>query len=454
MPEDKLEFKKRIYPFVGSLGVLLTILGLIFCAGLGIRHKKNETNHILELYGVRTEALLDSLFHKTDILESVIITNRGSLDKDIFDNLAEALMEGQGIRAIQCLPGGTVEYCYPLKGNEAVMGNSIFENPKRREDALLALETRQIALSGPYALTQGGFGLAARNPIFISESDGTEEFWGFSVVILDLPEALGPLMLSELTEEGYAYRLSCVVNGETVIVDQSFSDNSAAAEKLQNTLNGLPDHDFIQVDIDVPNHVWHLQAAPLHGWYSKGALFLQGLVCLIFTSLSTAIIYLLERQGMQMKQSASTDELTGLFNRRRLKEYMDIRCRDQYFTFAVFYIDLDRFKPVNDTQGHACGDAVLRETAKRIKAVLGSTGSVYRIGGDEFIAVMEGNSGRKTCEQMKAALKASIAEPVCYEDHCITISASIGYARFPEEGDRLSRLMELADTRMYQEKNR
>lgn len=55
---------------------------------------------------------------------------------------------------------------------------------------------------------------------------------------------------------------------------------------------------------------------------------------------------------------------------------------------------------------------------------------------------------------MKAALKASIAEPVCYEDHCITISASIGYARFPEEGDRLSRLMELADTRMYQEKNR
>lgn len=60
---------------------------------------------------------------------------------------------------------------------------------------------------------------------------------------------------------------------------------------------------------------------------------------------------------------------TGLFNRRRLKEYMDIRCRDQYFTFAVFYIDLDKFKPVNDTQGHACGDAVLRETAKRIKAV-------------------------------------------------------------------------------------
>ena len=102
-------------------------------------------------YAVRTEALLDSLFHKTDVLESIVITGRGEISEEAFRDLAKSLADGEGIRAIQYLPGGAVLYCYPLEGNEAVIGNNVFDNPRRRDDALLAVDTREIALSGPYS---------------------------------------------------------------------------------------------------------------------------------------------------------------------------------------------------------------------------------------------------------------------------------------------------------------
>lgn len=89
------------------------------------------------------------------------------------------------------------------------MGTSVFEDPQRRADAMLAVETRSIALSGPYQLYQGGLGLVARNPVFLTDADGKETFWGFTVIILDLPEALEPIVLSELSQDGYAY--PCIV---------------------------------------------------------------------------------------------------------------------------------------------------------------------------------------------------------------------------------------------------
>lgn len=87
------------------------------------------------------------------------------------------------------------------------------------------MDTREIALSGPYSLTQGGLGLVARNPIFLTDENGKESFWGFSVIILDLPEALNPLMLEELETEGYDYRLHVITEtGEDMTIAGSRAD--------------------------------------------------------------------------------------------------------------------------------------------------------------------------------------------------------------------------------------
>ena len=187
-------------------GVLLTIAFAVYAAWTSVGHRRTDALRTAEVYSARLETLLSGLFHKTDVLESVIIAGHGHIPETVFEDLARSLADGAGIRAIQYLPDGVVTYCYPREGNEAVIGTSVFTNPKRRADALLAVNSRGIVLSGPYSLFQGGLGLVARNPIFLTEADGQEKFWGFAVLILDLPEALKPVFLNALRQEGYAYR--------------------------------------------------------------------------------------------------------------------------------------------------------------------------------------------------------------------------------------------------------
>lgn len=185
-------------------GVLLTIAFVAYAAWSSADHRRTDALHTAEVYSARLETLMGGLFHKTDVLESVIIAGHGHIPETVFEDLARSLADGAGIRAVQYLPDGVVTYCYPREGNEAVMGTSVFTNPKRRADALLAVNSRSIVLSGPYSLFQGGLGLVARNPIFLTEADGREKFWGFAALILDLPEALKPVRLSSNMPPEYA----------------------------------------------------------------------------------------------------------------------------------------------------------------------------------------------------------------------------------------------------------
>ena len=168
-------------------GIIITCCLVAYSAFTSVEMLKRDARHVADVYSARSEMLLNSLFHKTDVVEAIVLANNGELSQSVFENVAKSLFDGDGIRAVQYLPGGIVEYCYPLQGNEAVIGSSVFNDPKRRKDALLALETRETALSGPYNLTQGGFGLIGRNPVFLTRENTDEKFLGFSVIILDLP---------------------------------------------------------------------------------------------------------------------------------------------------------------------------------------------------------------------------------------------------------------------------
>jgi sensor domain CHASE-containing protein len=97
------------------------------------------------------------------------------------------------------MPKGVVTLSYPRAGNEAVMGKDFFKIPERSNDLWLAVNTKSIALSGPYHLIQGGLGLVARNPIFLTSRGGQETFWGFAAVVLDLPNALEAVGLGQLS---------------------------------------------------------------------------------------------------------------------------------------------------------------------------------------------------------------------------------------------------------------
>ena len=118
-----------------------------------------------EVYSARLETLLSGLFHKTDVLESVIIAGHGHIPETVFEDLARSLADGAGIRAIQYLPDGVVTYCYPREGNEAVIGTSRFTNPNAA-DALLASTAAALFYRARTACSRAAWGWWRAIPFF------------------------------------------------------------------------------------------------------------------------------------------------------------------------------------------------------------------------------------------------------------------------------------------------
>lgn len=149
------------------------------------------------------------------------------------------------------------------------------------------------------------------------------------------------------------------------------------------------------------------------------------------------------------------DSLTKLPNRRSFELHLrsaESRCVRNKKAFAIAYIDLDSFKPVNDNFGHHIGDVVLRMVADRLTEALRGCDFVARVGGDEFIAIIEEIDSEEDTKPVAERIVSSIKEPY-YVDHLnITLSCSVGIAIFPKDG-RKEQLLVNADSAMYKAKD-
>ena len=160
------------------------------------------------------------------------------------------------------------------------------------------------------------------------------------------------------------------------------------------------------------------------------------------------------RTEARMKYLAQHDPLTGLANRAYFRERMDAaehRIRSGE-VFAVLFIDLDGFKPVNDTFGHPVGDLLLAEVSKRITDCAGERAFVSRLGGDEF-AILQGPLRTfKESAELARSIVGTLAEPFDLEGHRMSIGASVGIALAPADGCDSLNLMRHADLALYDAK--
>jgi diguanylate cyclase (GGDEF)-like protein len=165
----------------------------------------------------------------------------------------------------------------------------------------------------------------------------------------------------------------------------------------------------------------------------------------------------LERHQMQqdLRRHAYHDSLTGLPNRllgvERLSAAIERSAKTQN-PVAVLWLDLDRFKQTNDLHGHGAGDVVLRETARRLQKRFRQSDTVARMGGDEFMAVLEGVPDRQTAESIATALFEELAAPIPFQGLNLMTSASIGVSLYPVDGETAELLERNADLAMYQAK--
>lgn len=150
------------------------------------------------------------------------------------------------------------------------------------------------------------------------------------------------------------------------------------------------------------------------------------------------------------------DPLTGLPNRSRLQEHLTAKLHalnGANAKLTLLYIDLDRFKPVNDTMGHAAGDEVLVRVAERLRQCIRADDLVARIGGDEFVMVISRLRDQDDIRQLCTRLLESLAKPFGYGQQQVFIGASIGVAIAPQDSSQASELLRCADVALYQAKN-
>ena len=158
----------------------------------------------------------------------------------------------------------------------------------------------------------------------------------------------------------------------------------------------------------------------------------------------------------QLRYSAVHDSLTGLQNRQSLIARLDhalARVRRSGEPLALLFIDLDKFKAVNDTHGHAVGDAFLQQVAARLTACIRDADTVARIGGDEFVVLLDSELEPDTPEVIKQRIVGSFTQGFKVGDLQFVSSASIGISRFPEDGRDADHLLDSADRAMYRAKH-
>ena len=162
-----------------------------------------------------------------------------------------------------------------------------------------------------------------------------------------------------------------------------------------------------------------------------------------------------EQALKRMSQSAGLDPLTQLPNRALLIDrcaHAMASAKRRGSRLALLFLDLDQFKPINDSLGHAMGDEVLKTVAQRLTAAVREADTVSRYGGDEFLILLSDVSQPSGVELIAGKLIAAIAEPCRVGGHVLQLSASIGISLYPDDGDDIDLLIRKADNAMYRAK--
>ncbi|MES2128661.1 MAG: diguanylate cyclase [Pseudomonadota bacterium] len=176
----------------------------------------------------------------------------------------------------------------------------------------------------------------------------------------------------------------------------------------------------------------------------------------IYNMLEVRLLYKeLASYSRAQQELALHDPLTGLPNRRLLEDRIATtlqHARRNHHKAAIMYLDLDGFKQINDTYGHACGDEVLKAVAQRLVAHSRQDDTVARLGGDEFMIVLGDVSGLSDAKGPAAKLVEAVAMPIFLNDLTLRVSTSIGISIYPDDADNVDALISIADYALYEAK--
>ncbi len=221
----------------------------------------------------------------------------------------------------------------------------------------------------------------------------------------------------------------------------------------------------------VAGHTWTLSLASLPEFEARagrdgtsvtavagGALsFALAVLVWLMVNGRTRALRLAAAMTEELRDMAQHDPLTSLPNRALFSDRLNqelARAKREGTRFAVIFLDLDEFKPVNDNFGHAIGDQLLQQVALRLQNAIRAVDTVGRIGGDEFVILVAGLGGKDFVLTLTEKINQSLRQIFVVDGHELHISASLGFAVYPEDGSDERTLTRCADGAMYRAKNR
>ncbi|MDP1537968.1 MAG: diguanylate cyclase [Burkholderiales bacterium] len=381
---------------------------------------------------------LNRVLYLTGGLSSYFIVRHQTLERsEVEDILAAMYRESKHVRNFAIAVGHRVTYIYPLSGNEKALGLNYPDVPDQWPAIKRIIENGKSTLIGPVNLVQGGSALIYRVPLYING-----RYWGLLSSVIDSKSFLDGALADQL-QNGYAL----AIRGK---------DGQGMQGAVFWGDAGLFDSQDVQlIDMEVPGGKWvlALQTVPsLPGKYTLGLLY--GLVWLLALTLGWSTLVVLA-QRTKLAHLALFDALTSLPNRMliddRISRAMSGLRRDPSRSCLLLFVDLDRFKQINDQFGHRAGDYVLQSTAQRISDTVREIDTVGRWGGDEYVVFME-HVERSKIPDLCEKIRQAVEQPTPYAIHQLEVGASIGYALAPDDGNSLDDLLRVADQRMYANK--
>lgn len=397
---------------------------------------QNHTTALLNAttYGERIKNEITEGIDVTDVLKQILISESGEFNQ--FDMIAENLMS-DSIESVQLAPNGVVTDIYPSTGNEAGKID-LLHDKDRGKISCYARDNHTIITQGPFKLKQGGSGIAVRNPIFLKDENGLEYFWGFTIVVLRVPDIFSDAV-SALSSFGYEYRISKT--------DAPWSDTYNIVSQSNDSLINPVSYTFT-----IGEETWMFEVAPQGGWrnnllIAKTSVILTANVILL--SVLTCVWLTSKENKNRFQILAHTDSLTNIYNRYGFDELaakMIAKNPKTHFVAALF--DIDDFKFINDIYGHGYGDKALKCLADNMKAFFPSDAILGRNGGDEFCVLLP----NYTFEEADAQLQQFTSLPKTFScrGREQQFYISLGYAEYPTFASSLSQLMRCADAALYE----
>lgn len=429
--------KKTIVPLIVFLVGICLLSIFTYNTNVQIQKDRRAIAKLnVETYGQRIENDIENGIEITDTLKQVLINGNGQIID--FSKIAENLMS-YSIQSVQLAPNGVVTEIYPEEGNEAGKID-LLKDSKRGKISNYAKDHNITIIQGPIKLKQGGSGLVVRNPIYLEDENGQEYFWGFTIVILRVPEIFED-STNALSKFKYNYRLS----REASVLDKKYVEVDANCDKMIRP---------VTYNLTVGKEKWKLEIMPRAGWSNSTTLYLiffGGLSLVLLLTEIIRVLFLLDERRVELKELAHKDGLTKLYNRYgfdEMAEKMIKKDPEAYYVAAL--LDVDDFKLINDMYGHAYGDKALISLAENMRKFFPSSALLGRNGGDEFCILLP----NCTMEEIKEALIEFTKTPktFSYKGQTYSFCISLGYAEYPNNAIERSQLMRCADTALYEVK--